>query len=185
MNKTLKSLLTSLLLAGGFMLSTARVTQAASFDDAVITVSPIADVSLSLNVTSYAFGPIAVNTSTNSATALTLTNNGQVSITVDKRITSESNPAGWTASATAGRDTYALYVATSTTRLSLTGFTATTKFGAQNNISNLTSTAGSTPILPPSGAGSSVDLWFRLDMPTQLSVSGSKTIAIRFTATSQ
>jgi uncharacterized membrane protein len=112
MTKTLRSVLKGLLLAGVFSLSMVRPASAVTTDAAVITVTPIADVSLTLNVTSYAFGPLAISASSNSATALTLTNNGQINITVDKRITTESNPVGWTAGTVAGMNTYVLYIAT-------------------------------------------------------------------------
>lgn len=154
-------------------------------DDVTITVTPVADVSLSLDVTTYAFGAIDVNTSTASATALRLTNSGQVSIAVDKRIATESSPAGWTAAATAGRDTYALYCATSTVALSLGSYGGASLFGAQGDITSLTGPYGAQPILTPQGGSSFVDLWFRLDMPTNVSSLTSRTITVRFTGTAQ
>lgn len=158
---------------------------AASSEDATITVTPAADVSVQLSTTYYNFGPLDVNTSSNSATALTLTNNGEITVTVDKQITVESNPTGWTAGTTAGLDTYVLYAATSTARLSLGEFTAATMFGAQANVTWLTGPSGATPSLPPTGAGQSVDLWFRLDMPTAVSNSTPRAMTIRFTGTAQ
>ena len=157
----------------------------ASSQDATITVTPAALVMLDLPTTTYAFGNINVNTSTNTATALTLTNIGEVSVAVDKRVTIESNPAGWTVSTSTGLDTYVLYCATSSTRLNLTDFGAATKFGLINNVTPLTGSTGTAPVLPPTGAGSSVDLWFRLDMPDRVSSLTSRTITVRFTATSQ
>jgi hypothetical protein len=153
--------------------------------DATLTVTPAATVSIDLSVPGYAFGAIDVNTSTNSATAVTLTNNGEVTVAVDKRILDQSNPSGWTAGATAGLDTYALYCATSTTRLSLSEFGSATKFGLQGNVSALTGPTGTQPLLPPQGAGQSVDLWFRLDMPTAVSSLAGRTITVRFTAAAQ
>jgi len=171
-------LLTTLLMAAPHL-------QAADIEDATITVTPMATVSLDLSATTYAFGAIDVNTSTNSATALTLTNNGQVSVTVDKHIETQSDPGGWTAGASAAADTYVLYVATSTSRPSLSDFSGATLFGAQNNVTPLTGSSGTQPVLPPSGDGQSVDLWFRLDMPTTVSTLTSRTVTIRFTATAQ
>ena len=181
MNKTLRSLLGGLLLAGLWSVAPVRTAYAAASDDLTITVTPIADVSLILNTSTYAFGPLAVNASSASATALTLTNSGQVSVTVDKRIVAESDPIGWTASTSVGRDAYVLYCATSTTRLSLGSFTAATRFGAQNAISDLTGPGGAKPVLPTSGLGSSVDLRFRLDTPSEVSSSAARTITVRFT----
>lgn len=158
---------------------------AASSQDATITVTPVASVSLDLSATTYAFGAIDVNTSTNSATALTLTNNGEVTVAVDKRILDQSNPVGWTAGNAAGRDAYVLYAATSTTRLNVADFGSATKFGLQGAITALTGPTGSQPLLPPTGAGQSVDLWFRLDMPISVSTLTGRTITVRFTAAAQ
>jgi len=157
---------------------------AASSQDATITVTPAALVSLDLPTTTYAFGVIPVNTSTNSATSLTLTNSGEVSVAVSKQITVESNPAGWTANTSVGLDNYVLYCATSTTRLNVGSFGAATMFGAVSNSTPLTGPTGSAPTLPPVGAGQSVDLWFRLDMPNKVTSLTGRTITVRFTATS-
>jgi hypothetical protein len=155
--------------------------------DATITVTPIANVSLSLNTTFYDFGAFAVNTSTNSGTKLTLSNNGQVDVTVDKRITNQSNPVGWTAGTSAGLDTYALYVATSTTRPLLTDYsTGNHQFGILSNVTALKGLGGSTPVITnPAGALPSVDLWFKLDMPTTVSSQVARAITVRFTGTAQ
>jgi hypothetical protein len=163
----------------------ASVAHAASTQDAVITVTPVADVSISLSAGSYAFGAVDVNTSTNSATPITLTNTGEVSVTVEKQIASQSNPAGWVADTAVGRDHYVLYAATAAARLGLSGFTAATRFGAEGVNTSLTGTTGAQPLLPPTGAGQSVDLWFRLDMPNSLSSLQSRSITVRFTATAQ
>jgi hypothetical protein len=151
--------------------------------DVSITVTPVATVSLELETTTYAFGAIDLNTSTNTAKALRLNNSGQVTVTIDKRITSESTPAGWTAGATSGHDQYALYVATSTTRLAISDFTASSLFGTLNNVTPLTGPLGTAPHVPPVGAEKSLDLWFRLDMPNSVSNLQSRSISVRFTAT--
>jgi hypothetical protein len=186
MRKTFLHRLTIALVALGLGVTAwSRTAHAAASQDATITVTPVAEVSLSLSTPTYAFGAVDVNTSTTSATAVTLTNNGEVTVTVDKRIQDQSNPAGWTAGATPGIDTYALYVGTAAARMNLTDFTSATLFGAQGDVTNLTGSAGQSPILPPQGVGQSVDLWFRLDMPTKVSSLQSRTITVRFTGTAQ
>jgi len=162
-----------------------RYAHAAAVTDATITVTPVADVTLTLNTTYYDFGAVDVNSSTSSLSALRLTNSGQVYITVSKQIVTQSNPVGWTAGTSAGLDTYVLYCATSTAQPSLASFGASTQFGAQANVTALTGPAGTSPVMPTQGTGSFEDLWFRLDMPTNVSSSVSRSITVRFTGTSQ
>ncbi len=153
--------------------------------DATITVTPDASLSLTINPSTYDFKTISVNTSTNSATAVTLKNTGQVSVAVSKAITNQSTPPAWTAGSSAGYDTYVLYCATGAVRPSLNDFTPTTVFGAQSASTPLTGSMGISPVLPPTGVGQSVDLWFRLDMPTSVSSQTSRSITVEFTATAQ
>jgi hypothetical protein len=155
---------------------------AVDYTDGTITVTPVASVSLNLSPSSYAFGNLDVNTSSNSATALNLSNTGNVSVTAAKVI--QSNPADWTAVISTGAvDQYTLYCATAAARVPLAGFGAGTKFGAAANSSALTASDGVTsPVIPVAG---SVDLWFRLDMPVSVSLQAPETITVRFTATAQ
>ena len=157
--------------------------QAANPVDGTITVTPVATVSLALAPTTYAFGSVDVNVSTVSVSSITLTNNGSVSVTVDKRIQTESSPAGWTAGTAAGADTYVLYVATSTFQPNPGGFAAGThRFGAQANVTNLNGLGGNQPTIAPAGVA---DLWFKLDMPTSVTSQAARTITVRFTGTAQ
>ena len=125
-----------------------RYAHAAPSVDATITVTPVANVTLTLDTTFYDFGTVNVNSSTSSITALRLTNTGEVYITVDKQITTQSNPVGWTAGTSTGLDRYVLYCATSTAQPSLSSFTASTQFGAQGNVTALTGPAGTSPVMP-------------------------------------
>jgi len=154
--------------------------------DATITVTPIVNVSLSISPTTYAFGALAVNTSSVTASKLTLSNNGDVDVTVDKRI--QSDPANWIADvSTTTPNHYELYVATATTRPNLTDFsTANHRFGAVSAVTALKGLGGSSPVVSTSGGTlPSVDLWFRLDMPTAVTTSAAQTITVRFTGTGQ
>jgi hypothetical protein len=58
--------------------------------DATITVTPVANVSMSLTPSSYAFGNIGVNTSSVTASAMTLANTGDVDIAVTKQIQTDA-----------------------------------------------------------------------------------------------
>lgn len=155
---------------------------AVDFIDGTITVTPVATLGLGLSPASYAFGSLDINTSSNSATALTLTNSGGVSVTVDKKI--QTDPGGWQAVVSTGAaNKYTLYCATDTARVGLAAFGANTKFGAVGASSNLTNFLGATdPIIDPAGT---VDLWFRLDMPVTVSNQNPQTITVRFTAVPQ
>src|SRR4029079_9369409 len=117
--------------------------------DATITVTPVASVLLQIAPTTYAYGSLNVNTSSITASALTLSNTGQVNVTVTKQITNQSNPAGWTAGVTQDTDTYRLYCATSTVRPSAGDFVASglPLFGALNNSTNLTGSEGTQPVV--------------------------------------
>jgi hypothetical protein len=173
-----------ILLAGlsGMGLSRAAGAETA---DATITVTPIADVSIELDASTYAFGSVDLNTSTNSATAVRLTNSGDVTVAIEKQILDESIPDGWTAGPSRGHDTYALYCATSTTRLNVNDFGAATLFGAQGVNTLLTGPSGTQPLVPPVGPEKNIDLWFRLDMPATVTTLQSRSITVRFTATAQ
>jgi hypothetical protein len=176
-----RALLTGWLIAASLpcVLAYAVTTQ-----DATVTVTPDVEVSLTLETSYYVFGPIDINTSTTTDHALRITNTGDVNVTLEKQITDQSTPDGWTAATSSGTDTYVLYCATSTTRLQLSDFSPATQFGVEGHVSALTGIAGSQASLPPTGGGDpSADLWFRLDMPTRVTSSTSRTITIRFTGT--
>ena len=152
--------------------------------NATITVTPVANVALSISPTTYAYGSLIVNTSSITAAALTLSNTGQVNVTVSKQITTQSNPAGWTAAALVSTDTYVLSVATSTARPVTGDFVAATQLTTSGT--NLTGSAGTQPVLTLSSGGlPSVDLWFKLDMPSVVTSQVAREITVQFTGTAQ
>ena len=157
--------------------------------DATITVTPLANVSLAISPTTYAYGPLSVNTSSITASALTLSNNGDVDVKVSKQISNQSNPNGagsWVADTTQGTDHYVLSVATSTARPVSAEFTAATQLGAVSTPSNLTGSAATQPVITVAGGAlPSVDLWFKLDMPTKVSSQIGREITVTFTGTAQ
>lgn len=155
--------------------------------DASITVTPNPSLNLTIAPTTYAFGSVDVAISTVSISSLTITNAGQVTLTVNKEITNQSNPAGWTAAGTgdptASTDRYVLYVATSTFMPFHGGFTnADHLFNGQGNADALKGIGGGTPALDVSDVA---DVWFKLVMPTSVSNSTARTITLSFTGVAQ
>jgi hypothetical protein len=144
--------------------------------DATITVTPVADVTLSFTgSTTYDFGSLDVAVSSISATSLVLKNDSEVNVEVNKHI---ENNGGWTHSGTVGVDTFSLHVATAAARPSDI-FGANHLFpnnsGAQNRLRGI---GNGTPQLAPDATA---ELWFRLGMPTTVSSQAQKTITVRFT----
>ncbi len=164
--------------------------EAANPEDGTITVTPVATVNLTISPTTYAFGPLTVNTSSVSATAVTLTNAGTVDVTVTKNIQTQSNPVGWTAATIAspnvGRDTYALYVATAAARPSAVSFNEANHLFNGTGSNSLLGLGGGSPVITTSGGAlPNVSLWFKLNMPSQVSSQAAREITIRFTGTPQ
>ena len=111
--------------------------------DGSITVTPVANVSLALPTTFYAFGNVPVNTSTTSMSALALNNIGNVGVTVQKQVFNQSAPVGWTVAASSGTNQYTLYCATAAAAIPMASYSANTKFAAEGVYNDLTDEAGS------------------------------------------
>ncbi|PKM99483.1 MAG: hypothetical protein CVU78_06050 [Elusimicrobia bacterium HGW-Elusimicrobia-2] len=173
MSKKLIGLVVVMMLAAG---------TAMAVDESVVTVTVTPtglSVSLTPPTTTYAFGDVAVQTSSGALTPITLTNNGSVGVTLKKNIGVE--PAAWTAGATAAPNVYVLYVATSTTQPSYVDLAANCKYAASLASNNLTDAAGF-------GGGvvdydDKVVLWFAIDMPTTSGSSSAQTIVTHIDAT--
>src|ERR1035437_6522526 len=136
--------------------------------DATITVTPVANVSLAIAPTTYAYGALLVSASSITATALVLSNSGDVDVKVDKRITTQSNPLGWTAGTTQSTDHYVLWVTTATLMPAAGEFTAATQFGLVNAVTNLTGAAATQPVINVAGGGlAGGNLWFKMGLPTK------------------
>src|ERR1044072_4332774 len=65
--------------------------------DATITVTPVANVTMTLSPSTYDFGNIDVNTSTTSAIPMVLTNTGNVNIAVTAEIQGNDSATTWVA----------------------------------------------------------------------------------------
>jgi hypothetical protein len=171
----------------GMGLAVTRAEAANTPADATITVTPVADVSLAISPTTYAYGALDVNTSSITASSMTLSNNGEVGVVVSKQITDESAPGGagaWVAGTSIGTDQYVLWVTTAAARPGDSEFTVATRFGAEANPSSLTGAAGNQPtITVAGGALPSVGLWFKLDMPSVITNQTAREVTVRFTGT--
>ena len=186
MNKHMqKALFTALALVG--LGTWGSRAYAADPIDATITVTPVATVNLALTVTTYAFGSLDVNTSSITASSITLRNVGNVDVTVNKEILTQSSPAGWTAATAAqsgvvALNRYALYVATSAVRPVSGDFTvADHLFDGALSYNSLKGSGGGTPTVTTSGGAlNEVYLWFRLDMPSQVTNQTTREITMRF-----
>ena len=157
---------------------------AASFQDLVISVTPVPNVTLTLTGnTAWAIGNLDVGTSTVSYSAAHLTNTGNVDVSATSQIT--GNTGNWMASLSSGTvDNYTLYVATSATTPNPNGseFNPGTAVTAPATPVALKGLSGSTA--PNMAATTGVlDLWFRLDMPRQVSTTAARSMTVRFTAT--
>ena len=168
-------------LAVAVVLGEMASAQSANSIDGTITVTPVASVMLQLSPTFYAFGSVDINTSTNSTSALVLTSTGTVGVTMQKKVLTE--PSGWAAGSAAGINTYVLHaIAQTTVPGASVSLDASTKFDASNALSNLTDNAAAAISLTATGT---VNLWYRLVMPTKTTSQATKTITLRYTGTAQ
>ena len=160
--------------------------------DATITVTPIGTVNLALSVTTYAFGPMAVSAVAVAASSITLRNTGSVDVQIDKAARGPSAPSGWTGATVAqqavvGPNRYALWVATGTAQPTAVEFSTATHLFDYMTDSRLRGIGTVTPttLTTTSGALNEVYLWFRLDMPNQVSDQLGQEIPIHFTGIAQ
>src|SRR4051812_13560499 len=110
--------------------------------DATITVTPVANVTMTLSPNTYDFGNIDVNTSTTSAIPMVLANTGNIDIGVTAEIQGNDSASNWvadTSSATVNH--YLLFVATSSFVPAANG----SQFGVNNLLGKATGNTG-TPI---------------------------------------
>ena len=164
---------------------------AADTKDVDILVKPVVISALEISPAQYDFGNMDVSVSSNSATALTLSNNGDIDFKVKKKISDEdvAGDGKWTADTTnAAKDHYVLYCGTATARVGVDNFAAGTLLGAEAAETYLTGAGSATSgeadgvVVPTTG---SADLWFKLTMPTSVSNGNDRTMRLTFTAISQ
>ena len=170
------------------------VAFAATTDTVDILVTPVVTASLVISPDTYDFGNMDVSVSSNSATALTLTNDGNIDIKVQKKISDEDYGPGdgyWVADSTnTTKDHYVLYCGTAAARVDVGNFADGTLLGAEAAETYLTGSGSPTNtvddgVVVPATTGNTVDLWFKLTMPTSVTNGNARTMRLTFTASSQ
>ncbi len=182
----MKKLIVGLMVVGlvGMMAGTvmAQSTDSANIN---LLVTPVVVVQLSVSPTYYDFGDVNVGVSTCSITALTLSNDGTVGLTVDKAVWSDDEWRIDYSSTT--QDGFGLWAMTNASQPGQADFT-TGNFHDFSNVegngglNDLTESAGGNESMNPSDTE---DLWFRLDMPASVGNTNQQTIQVRLRGTAQ
>jgi hypothetical protein len=162
--------------------------------DGTITVTPVANVSLNLAPTTYAFGNLDVNTSSVSAIPLVLSNTGNIAARITKQIPSDTGL--WVADVSSTTPNhYILSVATSSfapdangLQFSNTGTVhrfgaAVANGGSNTSLRGLAGAATDVDLDAMGGAADDTSLWFRLEMPVSVTSTAGQEILVRFTGT--
>ena len=176
----MKKLLAVLMVVGLLGMMAGTVMAGSSTDSANVSllVTPVVTASLTVSPTFYNFGSVDLNKSTCSTSGLTITNDGDVGITVDKTVWDD---ASWdvTASSTV-LDGFDLWAMASDTAVgqgdfetALSSFNESALMSAYNALTDISKAAISIDPL------NTKSIWFRLDMPKYVTVSGEQTIHVR------
>jgi len=172
----------------GVILGMVAGVNAASSDSANINllISPIVMVDLSVSTNTYNFGLIELAKSTGSLTAITLTNTGNVGFKVSKVIWTDGDGADWditkSSTETNGFDLWAMV---NVGKPSLNDFvSASAKFNESGlgaaYLNALNDNLGAQVDMSPE---QTKDLWFRIDMPKQVTKEAQQIINVRLKAT--
>ena len=180
----MKKLLIGLMVVGflGVMVGTGFAATDATMINLLVT--PVVTTSLTVSPTYYVFGSVSVGITTTSLTALTLTNNGGIDITVQKEVTDDDD--WYIQISSTAKDGFDLWALVSDTIPSPSDFvSAVSSFGKEDTyqVTNLHDADNSNAQLTMSKDQTDL-LWFRLDMPDSSSTSSEKTLKVRLTATS-
>ena len=135
---------------------------------------------LSISTTGpIAYGVVATSSTTVSASASTVTNDGNVTETYDLKLT---NPAGWTATAGApGAETYRLSAQFNVAQPTAVSFAADHDLTTADQTSSGTIFAGDQTGLSVAAAATR-SLWFKFEAPTSTTVTTQQTITVTLTA---
>ena len=149
-----------------------------------VLVTPIVTASLIASPTFYDFGLLELNSSSYSASAINLDNNGNIGVTLQKH-GADTLSGDWTIAVTSGVNTFRLYAATATTPpAALSEFDDTDRMNDNTTLTDLDAVgSGATQAVITSTE--SVDVWFRIDMPSATTVSAQQTISVHFVGTAQ
>ena len=136
---------------------------------------------LSISTTGpIAYGVVAVSSATVSASASTVTNDGNVTETYDIKLT---DPAGWTATSGApGSETYRLSAQFNAAQPTAVSFAANHDLTTTDQTSSGTIFAGDQTGLSVA-ASAARSLWFKFEAPTSTTVTTQQTITVTLTAT--
>ena len=178
----MKRLIVGLMVVGliGFL----AVRGEAATDDVKINIfiTPIVTTSLTVDTTFYYFGSVAVETTTGSVSALTLTNDGDIDVTLEKEMLDDG---GWYVGRSSSvEDGFILWAMASTSQPSHAAFvSASSSFSKAglNTLNNFTEGAGTQVEM---SKDETKNLWFRLDMPYAVSQSAEQKLQVRLMATS-
>ena len=178
----MKKLIVGLMVVG-LVGMTVGTLMAASTDTYInLYVTPVVTTSLTISATYYNFGSVNVRTTTGSVSALTLTNDGDIDITLQKEVT-DADDWDITISSTA-KDGFILWAMVSDNQPNHTAFeNGSSSFSnvGLSDLNNLTDTGGTQVSM---SKDETEDLWFRLDMPDSVSTVTEKKIMVRLLATS-
>ncbi len=182
----MKKLIVGLMVVGlvGMM---AGPVMAQSTDSANVNllVTPVVVVQLSVSPTYYDFGDVDVGVSTCSVTALTMSNDGTVGLTVDKAVWSDDEWRIDYSSTT--QDGFGLWAMTNDSQPGQADFTT----GNNHDFNNIEGDPGLDDLMDNVGGNESMNpsdtenLWFRLDMPASTGNTSQQTIQVRLRGTAQ
>ena len=177
-----------LLVIAAIMLLSGAMVYALPNETVTVTVTPSGDVSISLDQATVAFGTLDVNTSSASATAVTITNNGAIGCKLSKGVTTDA--ANWTISdSSSTEDGYDLFIGTAVSQPTIADFEAghadlqITATGASSKFITGIGSGNTQVTLSPTGT---CKTWFMIRMPKTVSVPGNQeqTITVTYTAES-
>ena len=160
------------------------VAYGATSDTCTLTVTPTVNVSVNIVVTTYDYGTVTLGASTINSTAIQVTNDGDVNAKWQKEAsaTATGGATPWnlkaTGAASPGTDEFKLLARVNATQEAESAFTeAATADGVQSAAyDDLTGAA-------TCSAGSTYNLWIKLEMPASVAVSDAKTATFSIQAT--
>jgi len=183
----MKKMFLWMVVAVGIMGLMAGAAMAAGSTDSVninLLVTPLVRVDLNASPTYYNFGSVPLKTSTCSVTALTLTNAGNVGITVDKTVwTNETWDITLSSTQTNGYDLWAMVKSGAAPgQVDFENAKSSFNESGLQALNPLTTSLAAAVTMNPEQAES---LWFRLDMPKYVSSEKQRTIHVRLKATAR
>ena len=168
----------------GLMVLGSGVVMAVSSTDTVhvnLLVTPVVNVDLNIDTTYYNFGNVDVADSTASISALTLSNNGDTGIRVDKAVWLDDE---WFLSDdTTETNGFDLWAMTNTSTPGTGDYSGTQQFN--DTLESFNSLTDSSDVSIYMNPNTSRDLWFRLDMPADVANGNQQTITVRLKAIGQ